>query len=58
MNLEKYTQKSQEALVSAQNLAQSFSHQAIEPAHILLALLNQRGWHCSGFGDEGCWQRV
>lgn len=41
MNLEKYTQKSQEALISAQNLAQSFSHQAIEPAHILLALLNQ-----------------
>lgn len=41
MNLEKYTQKSQEALMNAQNLAQSYNHQMIEPAHILLALLNQ-----------------
>ena len=41
MNLEKYTQKSQEALLSAQNLAQSYNHQAVEPAHLLLALLNQ-----------------
>jgi ATP-dependent Clp protease ATP-binding subunit ClpB len=41
MNLEKYTQKSQEALISAQNLAQGYNHQSIEPAHLLLALLNQ-----------------
>jgi ATP-dependent Clp protease ATP-binding subunit ClpB len=41
MNLERYTQKSQEALFSAQHLAQELHHQAIEPAHLLLALLRQ-----------------
>ena len=41
MNLDKYTKKSQEAILAAQNLAQSFNHQAIEPAHLLLALLRQ-----------------
>jgi ATP-dependent Clp protease ATP-binding subunit ClpB len=39
MNLERYTQKSQEAILSAQRLAQDYNHQAIEPAHLLLALL-------------------
>ncbi len=41
MNLERYTQKSQEAVLSAQRLAQEFNHQSIEPAHLLLALLRQ-----------------
>ncbi|NMC80066.1 MAG: type VI secretion system ATPase TssH, partial [Chloroflexi bacterium] len=41
MNLEKYTQKAQEAVFQAQSLAQEFNHQAIEPAHLLLALLQQ-----------------
>jgi ATP-dependent Clp protease ATP-binding subunit ClpB len=41
MNLEKYTQKSQEALLGAQRLASDLNHQTIEPAHILLALLRQ-----------------
>jgi ATP-dependent Clp protease ATP-binding subunit ClpB len=41
MNLEKFTQKSQEALISSQRLAQEYNHQAIEPAHLLLALLSQ-----------------
>ncbi|MBN1148341.1 MAG: ATP-dependent chaperone ClpB [Anaerolineales bacterium] len=41
MNIENYTQKSQEALANAQRLAQEFNHQAIEPAHLLLALLRQ-----------------
>jgi ATP-dependent Clp protease ATP-binding subunit ClpB len=41
VNLEKYTQKSQEAIFAAQRLAQDFNHQAIEPAHLLLALLSQ-----------------
>ena len=41
MNLEKYTQKSQEALLSAQRLAENYNHQAIEPAHLLLALVQQ-----------------
>ncbi len=41
MDLNKYTQKSQEALFAAQHLAQDYNHQTIEPAHILLALLRQ-----------------
>jgi ATP-dependent Clp protease ATP-binding subunit ClpB len=41
MDLNKYTQKSQEALLHAQQLAQEYNHQAIEPAHLLLALLGQ-----------------
>jgi ATP-dependent Clp protease ATP-binding subunit ClpB len=41
MDLNKYTQKSQEAILSAQHLAQEYTHQAIEPAHLLLALLRQ-----------------
>src|SRR5690606_21333707 len=41
MNLERYTQKSQTALLSAQHIAQELNHQTIEPAHLLLALLRQ-----------------
>jgi len=41
MNLDKFTQKSQEAILAAQHLAQDYQHQAIEPAHLLLALLQQ-----------------
>jgi len=41
MNMDKYTQKSQEAILSAQHLAQEFNHQSIEPVHLLLALLRQ-----------------
>ncbi len=41
MNLDKFTQKAQEAIFSAQRLAQEMQHPSIEPAHILLALLEQ-----------------
>jgi ATP-dependent Clp protease ATP-binding subunit ClpB len=41
MNLNNYTQKSQEAILQAQHIAQDYSHQAIEPVHLLLALLTQ-----------------
>jgi ATP-dependent Clp protease ATP-binding subunit ClpB len=41
MNLEKYTQKSQESILAAQRLAQDLNHQSIEPAHLLQALLGQ-----------------
>jgi ATP-dependent Clp protease ATP-binding subunit ClpB len=41
MNLDRYTQKAQEAIVSAQALATDLNHQSIEPAHLLLALLQQ-----------------
>jgi ATP-dependent Clp protease ATP-binding subunit ClpB len=42
MNLDKFTQKSQEAIFSAQQIAQDLHHQAIEPAHLLLALIRQQ----------------
>ncbi len=42
MNMEKFTQKAQEAVLQAQQLAQDFfNHQTIEPAHLLLALMQQ-----------------
>lgn len=41
MDLNKFTQKAQEAVLGAQNLARDLNHQNIEPAHLLLALLNQ-----------------
>ena len=41
MDLDRYTQKAQESIFQAQQLAMSFHHQTIEPAHILLALLQQ-----------------
>jgi ATP-dependent Clp protease ATP-binding subunit ClpB len=41
MDLNKYTQKSQEAILHAQQLAQEYNHQTIESAHLLLALLQQ-----------------
>ena len=41
MNLDKYTQKSQEALMAGKRLAEEYNHQAIEPSHLLLALLRQ-----------------
>ena len=41
MKLDNYTQKSQEAILQAQQIAQDYHHQAIEPAHLLLALLSE-----------------
>ena len=41
MKLDRYTQKSQEAVLNAQRFAQEFNHQSIEAGHLLLALLNQ-----------------
>ena len=41
MDLGNYTQKSQEAVLAAQRLAQQTNHQSIEPGHLLLALLQQ-----------------
>ena len=41
MDLNKFTQKAQQTVADAQQLAREFDHQIIEPAHLLLALLNQ-----------------
>ena len=43
MNFGNYTQKSLEAVQSAQNIARSNSHQQMEQVHLLLALLQQEG---------------
>lgn len=41
MNLDKFTQKAQEAVLEAQRLATEYNHAHIEPDHLLLALLQQ-----------------
>jgi ATP-dependent Clp protease ATP-binding subunit ClpB len=41
MNLNKYTQKAQEAVLAAQTMAQEENHSQIEPVHLLAALLQQ-----------------
>jgi ATP-dependent Clp protease ATP-binding subunit ClpB len=42
MDLNKYTQKAQEAVIAAQQLAADLSHPQIEPEHLLVALAEQR----------------
>jgi len=41
MDLNRYTQKAQEAILAAQSLAEESSHSQIEAEHLLLALLRQ-----------------
>ncbi len=41
MDINRYTQKAQEAIVAAQDLARQYYHSQIEPAHLLLVLLRQ-----------------
>lgn len=41
MDLNKFTQKAQEAILEAQSLAVRYNHSQIEPDHLLLALLRQ-----------------
>jgi ATP-dependent Clp protease ATP-binding subunit ClpB len=41
MNLNRYTEKAQEAVLSAQQLAERAGHPQVEPEHLLLALLQQ-----------------
>jgi ATP-dependent Clp protease ATP-binding subunit ClpB len=43
MRLDKFTQKGQEAILEAQNLAERYRHPAIEPEHLLQALVQQEG---------------
>jgi ATP-dependent Clp protease ATP-binding subunit ClpB len=42
MRLDKFTVKAQEAIQAAQSLADQHEHQALEPEHVLAALLQQR----------------
>jgi ATP-dependent Clp protease ATP-binding subunit ClpB len=41
MNLNKYTEKAQEAILAAQRLAEQNNHAQIDPEHLLLALVDQ-----------------
>ncbi len=41
MNLKRYTEKSQEAVLAAQQLAERRRHPQIEPEHLLVALIDQ-----------------
>jgi ATP-dependent Clp protease ATP-binding subunit ClpB len=41
MDLNKFTQKAQQAVAEAQSLARKYNHSQIEPTHLLLALLQQ-----------------
>ena len=41
MRLDKFTQRGQEAILAAQELAETHNHSQIEPEHLLLALLQQ-----------------
>src|SRR6187455_2961687 len=43
MNLNKFTEKAQEAVMTAQNLASEFNHSEIVPEHLLVALVEQSG---------------
>ena len=43
MNLNQYTEKAQEALLSAQTVAEQYGNSQIEPEHLLQALLVQEG---------------
>ena len=43
MCIDKFTQKGQEALLEAQNLAQKYNHPAVKPEHLLKVLVEQEG---------------
>src|SRR5436189_3816703 len=42
MNLNKFTEKAQEAILGAQHLAEEANHPQIEPEHLLAALVDQQ----------------
>jgi ATP-dependent Clp protease ATP-binding subunit ClpB len=43
MNLNKFTEKAQETVITAQNLATELNHAEVTPEHLLVALLEQSG---------------
>src|SRR2546422_221305 len=42
MNINKLTEKAQEAVIGAQQLAEQLNHAQIEPEHLLVTLIEQR----------------
>ena len=53
MNPNKLTTKAQEALQAMQQIAQARGHQALEPEHLLLALLQSSGADARILHDAG-----
>src|SRR4051812_7681481 len=43
MNINKFTEKAQEAVMTAQNLASENNHSEVVPEHLLVALVEQQG---------------
>src|SRR6188768_1150510 len=43
MDLNKFTEKAQEAVVAAQNLATEQNHSEVTPEHLLVTLIEQQG---------------
>jgi len=43
MNLNKFTEKAQEAVITAQNIATELTHAEVTPEHLLVALVEQTG---------------
>jgi ATP-dependent Clp protease ATP-binding subunit ClpB len=43
MNINKFTEKSQEAIIGSQNLASELNHAEIAPEHLLVVLIEQEG---------------
>ena len=43
MNLNKFTEKAQEAVLTSQNLATEHNHAEVTPEHLLVALVEQSG---------------
>jgi ATP-dependent Clp protease ATP-binding subunit ClpB len=43
MRFDKYTQKAQSAILEAQTLAEQYNHATLDPEHLLLALMRQKG---------------
>ena len=42
MNINKYTEKAQEAVLGSQQIAEQSSHALVEPEHLLVTLVEQR----------------
>ena len=43
MNINTFTEKAQEAILTAQTLATDLSHSELTPEHLLVALVEQKG---------------
>jgi len=49
MDQNKFTEKVQEALMEAKNIAIQFGNTAVDVEHVLLALIQDKDWFCTGY---------